>query len=121
MPDSRPHLLILGGTGEALALARAVVDAGRMQVTSSLAGRTRAPTPIPGAVRIGGFGGALGLRDWIDAQRIDAIIDATHPFAAQIFVWRDLPGQSNRETIGAGSRMRRRRRVWFQRWGAALF
>ncbi|MFT6579664.1 MAG: cobalt-precorrin-6A reductase [Alphaproteobacteria bacterium] len=84
MPDSRPHLLILGGTGEALALARAVVDAGRMQVTSSLAGRTRAPTPIPGAVRIGGFGGALGLRDWIDAQRIDAIIDATHPFAAQI-------------------------------------
>jgi precorrin-6A/cobalt-precorrin-6A reductase len=84
MLESRPHLLILGGTGEALALARALVSAGRVRVTSSLAGRTRAPTPIPGDVRIGGFGGVARMRDWVEAQRVDAIIDATHPFAAQI-------------------------------------
>jgi precorrin-6A/cobalt-precorrin-6A reductase len=84
MPDPRPHLLILGGTGEAVALAHAVTEAGRMRVTSSLAGRTRAPRPIPGAMRVGGFGGAAGLRDWVETQKVDAIIDATHPFAAQI-------------------------------------
>jgi precorrin-6A/cobalt-precorrin-6A reductase len=83
---SATRLLILGGTGEAAALARAVLarfgDA--LEVTTALAGRTRHPGPIPGQVRIGGFGGAAGLADYLVTQRIDRLIDATHPFAAEI-------------------------------------
>jgi precorrin-6A/cobalt-precorrin-6A reductase len=80
------RLLILGGTGEAAALARAVLarfgDA--VEVTTALAGRTRHSGPIPGNVRIGGFGGTAGLAEYIGAQQIDRVIDATHPFAAEI-------------------------------------
>jgi precorrin-6A/cobalt-precorrin-6A reductase len=80
------RLLILGGTGEAASLARAVPlrfgDA--ISVTTSLAGRTRNPGPIPGDVRIGGFGGPAGLGAYLVEHRIDRLIDATHPFAAEI-------------------------------------
>jgi precorrin-6A/cobalt-precorrin-6A reductase len=79
---ARPHLLILGGTAEAAALAEAL--AGRLSVTTSLAGRTEQPAPLPGAVRIGGFGGAAGLAAWIAANAVDRVVDATHPFAATI-------------------------------------
>jgi precorrin-6A/cobalt-precorrin-6A reductase len=51
-------------------------------VISSLAGRTSAPLQLPGEVRIGGFGGVDGLVDYLRAERIDAVVDATHPFAA---------------------------------------
>ncbi|MFE0756893.1 cobalt-precorrin-6A reductase [Inquilinus sp. NPDC058860] len=76
------RVLILGGTTEAAALARALAQAGEWEVTTSLAGRTRAPAALPGAVRIGGFGGADGLATYLRAERIDRVIDATHPFAA---------------------------------------
>jgi precorrin-6A/cobalt-precorrin-6A reductase len=81
-----PHLLILGGTGEAAALARgAFVRFGdRVAVTTALAGRTRNPGPIAGEVRIGGFGGAAGLASYVVDHRVDRLIDATHPFAATI-------------------------------------
>ena len=80
------RLLILGGTGEAAALARAVVASfgDRMEVISSLAGRTRAPAPLPGKVRTGGFGGAEGLAGYLRDMRIDLLVDATHPYAARI-------------------------------------
>lgn len=80
------RLLILGGTTEAAALAHAAVEMfdARLAVTTSLAGRTEQPGPLPGAVRIGGFGGAAGLKDFLVEQRIDLLIDATHPFADQI-------------------------------------
>ena len=77
-----PHLLILGGTAEAAALAAAL--AGRLKVTTSLAGRTEHPAPLAGAIRIGGFGGAAGLAAWIAANAVDRVVDATHPFAATI-------------------------------------
>jgi precorrin-6A/cobalt-precorrin-6A reductase len=79
-------LLILGGTGEAAALARAVVGrfGDAVAVTSSLAGRTERPGPLPGSIRIGGFGGPAGLAEYLAAQRIGRLIDATHPFAAGI-------------------------------------
>ena len=80
------RLLILGGTGEAAALAQAI-DARfgtQVEVTSSLAGRTVDPAPIVGSVRIGGFGGADGLQDYLRTSGIDILIDATHPFAVQI-------------------------------------
>lgn len=80
------HLLILGGTGEAAALARAALArfGDPMTVTTALAGRTRHPGPIPGQVRIGGFGGAPGLAAYMMEHGIDRLIDATHPFAAEI-------------------------------------
>ena len=80
------RLLILGGTGEAAALARAALArfGDGLQVVTSLAGRTRRPGPIAGDVRIGGFGGPEGLARYLAEQRIERLIDATHPFAARI-------------------------------------
>lgn len=75
------RVLVLGGTAEARALAVALVAAGD-DVVSSLAGRVARPRLPVGSVRIGGFGGAAGLRSF--ATDFDAVIDATHPFAAQI-------------------------------------
>ncbi len=73
-------ILILGGTAEAHALA-ASLD---IPFTLSLAGATRRPTPRAYPVRTGGFGGADGLADYLRANAVTALIDATHPFAARI-------------------------------------
>ena len=74
-------VLLLGGTAEARRLAEALT-AGGVDVLSSLAGRTADPVLPPGEVRIGGFGGAEGLADWLRAHPVRALVDATHPFAA---------------------------------------
>jgi len=50
----------------------------------SLAGRTASPAKQPVPVRVGGFGGAAGLADYLARERIDILIDATHPYAATI-------------------------------------
>ncbi|MER7954367.1 cobalt-precorrin-6A reductase [Streptomyces sp. NPDC096030] len=76
------HVLILGGTTEARALAARLHDT--VRVTSSLAGRVAAPRLPVGEVRIGGFGGVDGLVEWVRAHAVDALIDATHPFAQTI-------------------------------------
>ncbi|WP_340538160.1 cobalt-precorrin-6A reductase [Nocardioides sp. GXZ039] len=73
------RLLLLGGTGEARDLAARLVGDG-VDVTSSLAGRVARPRLPVGTVRIGGFGGVDGLRAAL--TRFDAVVDATHPFAA---------------------------------------
>ena len=80
------RLLILGGTAEGRALAAAAEArfGARLSLVSALAGSTRAPLLPAGAVRIGGFGGAAGLAAYLDAARIDLLIDATHPFATRI-------------------------------------
>lgn len=80
------RLLILGGTAEARALAAASVArfGARLDVITSLAGRTKSPRRPAGRVRIGGFGGADGLADYLRAERIGLMIDATHPFAIRI-------------------------------------
>src|SRR4051794_30997429 len=78
------HVLILGGTAEARELAAALVARRDVRVTTSLAGRVARPGAITGEVRIGGFGGADGLADWLREQRVDALVDATHPFAESI-------------------------------------
>jgi len=77
-------LLILGGSGEAAALARALDGDARYDVTLSLAGRTSEPVKLPGTIRTGGFGGAEGLSRTLHDEKFDAVIDATHPFADQI-------------------------------------
>ncbi|WP_457105269.1 cobalt-precorrin-6A reductase [Methylobacterium sp. P5_C11] len=76
------RILILGGTGEASSLARALAVRADRSVMLSLAGRTAAPKPEPVPTRIGGFGGPEGLVRYLRAAAITHLIDATHPFAA---------------------------------------
>lgn len=78
-----PHILVLGGTLEASALARALADAGR-NATLSYMGRVDKPKAQPIPVRVGGFGGVPGLVAYLRGQGISHIVDATHPFAAQM-------------------------------------
>lgn len=81
MPALR-RVLILGGSAEARELAERLAP--RFDVTTSLAGRVNNPAVPAGALRIGGFGGEVGLRKWLLDNAIDAVVDATHPFAATI-------------------------------------
>ncbi len=82
MPHRR--VLILGGTTEGSALARALAGDARVEATLSLAGVTRAPAPSPLPVRRGGFGGADGLAVFLRDGGFDALVDATHPYATTI-------------------------------------
>ncbi len=76
-------ILILGGTEEARLLAERLVAMGHA-VTTSLAGRTSEPLLPKGEVRVGSFGGAERLGDYLIAEQFDRIVDATHPYATQI-------------------------------------
>ncbi|MFG2575119.1 cobalt-precorrin-6A reductase [Streptomyces sp. NPDC048481] len=78
------HVLILGGTAEARRLAELLGGEPDLTVTSSLAGRVTAPRLPTGEVRVGGFGGVEGLVTWVREHAVDAIVDATHPFAGTI-------------------------------------
>lgn len=78
------RVLLLGGTTEASELARLLSADPEFKATLSLAGRTAHPRPQPLATRTGGFGGADGLGRWLEDKRIEAVIDATHPYAAQV-------------------------------------
>jgi precorrin-6A/cobalt-precorrin-6A reductase len=75
--------LILGGTSDAHLLAEAVAHAG-LDATYSYGGRTRAPASQPLPTRIGAFGGADGLAEYIRREAITHVVDATHPFAAEM-------------------------------------
>ncbi|WP_227982435.1 cobalt-precorrin-6A reductase [Nocardia spumae] len=77
-------VLILGGTREARELAAIAGGEREFEIVSSLAGRVREPVLPEGQVRIGGFGGTAGLRKWLTDNDIDAVVDATHPFAGTI-------------------------------------
>lgn len=76
------RILLLGGTAEARALAARLHP--DVEVISSLAGRVPDPALPVGEVRIGGFGGVDGLCRWLTEMPVDAVVDATHPFAATI-------------------------------------
>jgi precorrin-6A/cobalt-precorrin-6A reductase len=83
-PTDPRRVLILGGTGEARALAATLVALPLFSVTSSLAGRVANPALPVGEVHIGGFGGATGLARYLSDERVDLLVDATHPFAGSI-------------------------------------
>lgn len=74
------RVLLLGGVTDALAVARTLGP----QHIYSLAGVGRVPTDLACEVRVGGYGGAQGLAQFITEQDVDLLIDATHPYAAQI-------------------------------------
>ena len=76
------RVLVLGGTAEGRALAEQLHP--DIDIISSLAGRVPDPALPVGPVRIGGFGGVEGLRQWLRDNDITAVVDATHPFAATI-------------------------------------
>ena len=76
-------VLILGGTRDARQLAFRLLHAGH-DVTTSFAGVTEHPVQPEGKVRVGGFGGVEGLRQYLRAEKYDVLVDATHPFAAII-------------------------------------
>ncbi len=76
------RVLILAGTGDAVELAAKAAQIPALEVITSIAGRTQ--TPAAGASRVGGFGGATGLANYLRDRQIDLLIDATHPFAAQM-------------------------------------
>jgi precorrin-6A/cobalt-precorrin-6A reductase len=79
-------LLVVGGTGEARALAAALHGTPGLRVVSSLAGAVARPRLPVGEVRVGGFGGPEGLARWLVDHRVAAVVDASHPFAARISV-----------------------------------
>ncbi|MFD4622952.1 cobalt-precorrin-6A reductase [Streptomyces sp. NPDC058475] len=78
------HVLVLGGTTEARELAAELAARPGVRVTSSLAGRVSRPGALQGDIRIGGFGGAEGLAEWLREHGVAAVVDATHPFASGI-------------------------------------
>lgn len=78
----KKRLLILGGTTEALQLHSLVTNISNLEVITSLAGRTS--QPISPSSRVGGFGGISGLTEYLEREKIDFLIDATHPFANQM-------------------------------------
>ena len=65
-------------------LASLAIDLPGLEVITTLAGRTRDPKAVAGEVRMGGFGGEAGLVAYLQTEKIDLLIDATHPFAKQI-------------------------------------
>lgn len=77
------NILLLGGTSQASALANRLAERGEHAVLS-YAGRVSNPKAQPIAVRIGGFGGVPGLVQYLHEQRVTHLVDATHPFAAQM-------------------------------------
>lgn len=74
---------MLGGTTEATALCRRMAEVG-VAGTISFAGRVARPVRQPLPQRVGGFGGVAGLVDYLRTQGITHVVDATHPFAAQM-------------------------------------
>jgi len=78
------RLLLLAGTGEARQLAGRLAGRPGLSVTASLAGTTREPADLPVPMRVGGFGGRAGFEAFLDAEGIEVVIDATHPFAHRI-------------------------------------
>lgn len=111
------RILILGGIGEAAKLARTLAPV--HAVIYSLAGKGRTPD-LPCPVRVGGFGGAEGLAAFLRDHGIELLLDATHPYAAQISrnaalaarlagvplwayrrpAWRPEPGDDWRSVVG---------------------
>ncbi len=77
-------ILVLGGTRDAVSLATELSAVEGVRVIYSLAGVTREPIVPTCEVRTGGFGGVEGLQRYLEDARIDAVLDATHPYAARM-------------------------------------
>lgn len=76
-------VLVLSGTRQAKALADRLLAEG-IQPTSMLFGVVADQNVPAGWVLHGGFGGVDALVDWLEANPVDAVLDATHPFARSL-------------------------------------
>ncbi|MEL6478649.1 MAG: precorrin-6A/cobalt-precorrin-6A reductase [Pseudomonadota bacterium] len=109
------RVLLLAGTAEARVLAGRLGALGH-DVTASLAGVTARPADLSVPVRRGGFGGAAGLAAWIRARGVEALIDATHPFARQ------MPWNAAEAAAATGvAHLRLLRPAWPRRPGWQVF
>jgi precorrin-6A/cobalt-precorrin-6A reductase len=84
LPTKKLRVLILGGTADANRLAKVAANDPDIDAVLSYAGRTENPTPPPISWRLGGFGGIDGMVAYLRAEKIARVVDATHPFAAQM-------------------------------------
>jgi precorrin-6A/cobalt-precorrin-6A reductase len=75
------RVLVLGGTLEASKLASLLAGQSGISAVLSFAGRTKAPRAPEIPYRTSGFGGVDGLEAYLETERIDVLVDATHPFA----------------------------------------
>ncbi|HMQ94182.1 MAG TPA: cobalt-precorrin-6A reductase [Amaricoccus sp.] len=82
--NGRRRVLVLGGTGESRSLCAALARMPGIAAAASLAGATATPARYDVPTRSGGFGGVEGLARYLGDERIDALVDATHPFAGRI-------------------------------------
>ena len=106
------RILILGGTAEAASLAGILSRRSGAEVTTSLAGILPDRPDLPGAVRLGGFGGVCGLKDHLVESRVDVLVDATHPFAGT------MAGHAHQAAAAAGvPRIKLLRPMWTMRCG----
>jgi precorrin-6x reductase len=103
------RVLVLAGTSEARRLVEVLVETPDLEVEAALAGRTSSPVDLHCPVRVGPFGGVEGLRAHLVARRIDALVDATHPFA------RTMPDHARSAATAAGIPRLRLRRPPFTR------
>lgn len=78
------RLLLLAGTRDSAQIAAALAREHRVAAIATLPRGTRAPVPLGLPTRIGGWGGETAFRDWLQRERVGAILDATHPFASSI-------------------------------------
>jgi precorrin-6A/cobalt-precorrin-6A reductase len=77
------QVLLLGGTFDAYVLSTLLHASGIAGVYSYAgATKTRRTPALP--MRVGGFGGVEGLLAYLRDKQITHVIDATHPFAAQM-------------------------------------
>jgi precorrin-6A/cobalt-precorrin-6A reductase len=120
------RILILGGTTEASQLARLVARNSLFDATLSLAGRTSSPRLQPLPTRTGGFGGTEAMSRWLADEMVEAVVDATHPYAVRISAnavaacrmanvplgtivrsgWREVPGDQWRSAPDADAAAR---------------
>jgi precorrin-6A/cobalt-precorrin-6A reductase len=79
------NVLLLAGTGDAIALAARLAEIVDITTTASFAGRTtHLQLPPRVRTRVGGFGGIAGLRAYLVEHAMDVVIDAVHPYAKQM-------------------------------------
>lgn len=86
-------LLVLAGTSDARHALTALRGG---KVRGSLAGVTRAPGDLGVPTRVGGFGGEAGFETYLRAEKIDAVLDMTHPYT------RAMPHRSARICAALG-------------------
>lgn len=85
MTRTLDHILLLAGTSEARQLAKSIAQRfAAVRLTVSFAGVVKDLPDLGVPTRIGGFGGVDGLVSYLQEEGVDLIIDATHPFAAQM-------------------------------------